>query len=411
VPGTIIRHPEEQPEGIRLEGRIARTPAFAEAQTAARETVLVYRHRLAPPSEVGFLGRFYVGFERLRPVWLGYHLEEGAAALADAPLRLGRAGPLGAIDRALFRHLGVTPPAPDLQALRPLLLHAHFGRGGALALPLARRLGIPLVVTFHGADATKERHYRRRLMPAVYQRRLAALQREAALFVCVSEFVRDRLLERGFPADKLEVIHQGIELDVSPPLAAPQWEEPYFLFVGRFVEKKGASDLIRAIRLLDARGSDARLVLVGDGPLAGTLREEARGLPGVSFPGWLPNDAVRLAMRRAAAVCVPSVTAASGDAEGLPSVILEAMAEAAPVVASRHAGIAEAIEHGRSGLLVPEGDPLALADALEHLVAQPALRARLGAAARQVAAERFNAIGQSRRLEAALLRAAAEARR
>jgi glycosyltransferase involved in cell wall biosynthesis len=387
-------------------------PGAERESDGKRETLLVYRHRLMPPSEVGFLRRFYLGFERLRPVWLGYHLEAGAAALADAPLRLGRAGALGAIDRALFRHLGIIPAAPDLRALRPLALHAHFGRGGAIALPLARRLGIPLVVTFHGADATKERHYRRHLVPPVYQRRLAALQREAALFVCVSEFVRDRLLERGFPPDKLEVIHQGIELDVAPPpIAKPNWEEPYILFVGRFVAKKGASDLLTAMRLLAASGSDARLVLVGDGPLAGALRAEAQGLANVSFPGWLPNEQVRLAMRHAAAVCVPSRTAESGDAEGLPSVILEAMAEAAAIVATRHAGIAEAIEHGNSGLLVLEGDPLALADALEHLVAQPALRARLGAAARNVAAERFNAIGQSRRLEAALLRVAAEAPR
>ncbi len=377
-----------------------------EGQVTERQTLLVYRHRLAPPSEVGFLRRFYVGFEQLTPVWLGYHIDAGAAALTQEPLRLGRSGPLGAIERALFRHCGILPATPDLRALRPLALHAHFGPGGALALPIARRLGIPLVVTFHGADATKERHYRRHLVPPVYQRRLAALQREAALFVCVSEFVRDRLIERGFPPDKLAVIHQGIELDVTPPVAPSRWDDPYILFVGRFVEKKGVADLIRAARLLDRRGSGARLVLIGDGPLAGALREEAKGLALVSFPGWLPNEEVRLAMRRAAAVCVPSVTAGSGDAEGLPSVILEAMAEAAPVVASRHAGIAEAVEHGQSGLLVAEGDPLALADALEHLIEQPALRARLGAAARNVAAERFSAIRQSRLLEAALLRAA-----
>ena len=174
--------PEEHPAGLRLEGRTCdRTRAVLPGSD--REPVLVYRHRLAPASEIGFLRRFYVGFERLQPVWLGYHLEEGAATLTAAPLRLGRAGPFGTIDRALFRHFGVMPPAPDLRSLRPRVLHAHFGRGGTLALPLARHLGIPLVVTFHGADATKERHYRRGLVPPVYQRRLGALQREAALFV------------------------------------------------------------------------------------------------------------------------------------------------------------------------------------------------------------------------------------
>src|SRR6266566_1117457 len=100
-----------------------------EGEISRPETVLVYRHRLAPLSEVVFLRRFYLGFERLAPVWLG------------------RGGPLGALDRTLFRHLGLLPPHPDLRALRRVVLHAHFGRGGALALPIARALGIPLVVT------------------------------------------------------------------------------------------------------------------------------------------------------------------------------------------------------------------------------------------------------------------------
>jgi glycosyltransferase involved in cell wall biosynthesis len=289
--------------------------------------------------------------------------------------------------------------------MRPRLIHAHFGRGGALALPIARALGVPLVVTFHGADATKETHYRRRLVPRVYARRLAALQREAALFVCVSEFVRDTLLARGFPAEKLAVIHQGVEIDTNPPAAAPEGE-PYILFVGRFVEKKGVAHLIEAMRLLSARGSAARLVLVGDGPLAEPLRAQARGLERVTFAGWLPNLEVRRLMRGAAAVCVPSLTARDGDSEGLPTVIFEAMAEGAPVVATRHAGIPEAVEQGRTGLLVPAGDAPALAAALERVATNPELRQALGAAARRVATERFSAIDQSRRLEAALLRAA-----
>jgi colanic acid/amylovoran biosynthesis glycosyltransferase len=372
-----------------------------------RDTVLVYRHRLAPLSEVGFLHRFYVGFERLVPVWLGCRLEPGASALTGDKLRLGRTGALGALDRALFRHLGIVPAQPDLHALRPRLLHAHFGQGGALALPIARALGIPLVVTFHGGDATKETHSRRRVVPRVYARRLATLQRDAALFVCVSEFVRDRLLARGFPPEKLEVIHQGVEFDAAPP-ASPAAALPYVLFVGRFVEKKGVSHLIEAMRLIEERGSEVGLVLVGDGPLGGALREQARGLKRVSFPGWLPNAEVRRRMQGALALCVPSVTASDGDSEGLPTVIFEAMAEAAPVVGSRHAGITEAVEHGRTGLVVPEGDPRMLADALALLIEDPELRRRLGTAARAVAAERFSAVGQSRRLEAALLRVAGD---
>jgi glycosyltransferase involved in cell wall biosynthesis len=103
---------------------------------------------------------------------------------------------------------------------------------------------------------------------------------------------------------------------------------------------------------------------------------------------------------------VPSITAREGDAEGLPTVIFEAMAEGVPVVGSDHAGIAEAVEHGSTGLIVPAGDPTALADAFAGLIASPELRHRLGTAARTAAAERFSALRQSRVLEAALLRAA-----
>ena len=380
------------------------------ADTVAR-TVLVYRHRLAPRSEVAFLRRFYQGFERLTPAWVGCYRGDGATQLTAEPLILGRAGPFGALDRTLFRHLGTVPPVPDLRTLRPRLVHAHFGRGGAFALPLARFLGVPLVVTFHGGDATKEAHYRRNLIPRIYERRLAALQREAAAFVCVSDFVRDRLAARGFPPEKLIVIHQGVELGAGcdDAGAAASGPEPYVLFVGRFVEKKGARDLIAAMRTLRDRGAPVRLVLVGDGPLAAALREQAAGLSGVTFLGWQSNDEVRRLMRRALAVCVPSVTARDGDAEGLPSVIFEAMAEGVPVVGSRHAGIAEAIEHERTGLLVPPGDPAALAAAIARLAAAPEERRQLGDMARRVAADRFDAVRQSRRLEQVLLRVVDEA--
>lgn len=367
-----------------------------------REVLLVYRHRLGLPSEVGFLSRFYTGFERLQPFWLGYHIEPGVDALTATPLRLGRPGPFGTLDRALFRR-GILPKSPDLSALRPRLVHAHFGRGGALALPIARILGIPLVVTFHGGDATKETHYRQRLVPRLYARRLRSLQREAALFVCVSEYVRDRLLARGFPPDKLEVVRQGVDIGpASRPGEASN--DARILFVGRFVDKKGVRHLIEAMRILAARGVTAGLELVGDGPLAAVLREAAADVAGISFTGWLPNTEVRRRMRSASALCVPSVTAADGDAEGLPTVIFEAMAEGIPVVATRHAGIAEAVAHGDTGLLVAEADPFALADAIQRLIAQPDLRQRLGTAARTAALERFDAIRQSRQLEAALLR-------
>jgi glycosyltransferase involved in cell wall biosynthesis len=372
-----------------------------------RETVLVYRHRLIPPSEAAFVGRFYSGFKTLAPVWLGYHLDSGVRSLTDHPLRVGRDGIRGAVDRAMFRHLGVVPPEPDLGAIRPRVIHALFGRGGAMALPIARALHVPLVVTFLGADATKDKHYRHHLIPHVYERRLAALQREAVLFVCLSGFLRDKLIARGFPPEKVEVIHHGTVIDdatTAPTAPAASSGEPYVLFAGRFVEKKGVTHLLAAMRRLDEQGRGARLVLVGDGPLGAQLRQQGEGMRRVEFRGWLPNAELRQHMRGALAVCVPSVTATDGDAEGLPTVVFEAMAAGVPVVATTHAGIPEAIDHDVTGLLVPEADPAALAEALAAVIARSELRARLGAAARDGAVERFDAARQSRRLEEALLR-------
>ena len=367
-----------------------------------RETFLVYRDRLVPRSEVHFLRRLYVGFDHLVPAWVGRRRDDGLADLGEEPLFIGGAGTRGIVERALFRQFGMLPTTPDLAALRPRLIHAHFGLGGALALPIARALEIPLVVTFHGGDATKDAHYRRRVPRTVFQRRLANLQREAALFVCVSEFVRDRLLVRGFPPEKLLVNHYGTELEPQDRGAACAGEG-YVLFAGRFVEKKGIAILLEAMRRLD-RAKSPTLVLVGDGPMREELQRTAAPLRRVEFAGWLPNDKLRCRMRGALAVCVPSLAASDGDAEGLPNVVLEAMAAGAPVIASRHAGIPEAVEDELTGLLVPPDDPQALADALQRVIEDPALRRRLGAAGRAAAARRFSAVEQSRRLESILQR-------
>jgi glycosyltransferase involved in cell wall biosynthesis len=306
----------------------------------------------------------------------------------------------------------VLPSVPNIAAIRPRVVHALFGRGGAMALPIARQLGVPLVVTYLGADATKDSHYQRRLIPHIYGRRLADLQREAALFVCLSGFLRDKLIARGFPSDKIEVIHHGTVIEDAPPSpAASVIDEPYILFAGRFVEKKGLTHLLEAMRRLEEQGRGARLVVIGDGALAPQLRQQAEGMVRVSFLGWRPNPELRGLMRDALAVCVPSVVAANGDSEGLPTVVFEAMAEGAPVIATTHAGIPEAIDPGVTGLLVPEADPAALAEALAAVITQPELRARLGASARQAAHERFDARRQSRRLEEALLRVSEPMRR
>jgi len=365
-------------------------------------TALLYRDRLIPRSEAAFMRRQYCAFDELSPYWLGCRFDDGLDDLGAPGHLLGRPGALGAIERALFKQFGRLPSTPHLGALNPVVIHAHFGRGGALALPIARALGLPLVVSFHGGDATKDKHYRHQLIPTIYQRRLEDLKREAKLFVCVSDFIRRRLIDRGFPAAKLVVNRYGIEVEGLAEPRAPD-APPTVLFVGRFVEKKGIATLLDAMAILRGERNPLRLSLVGDGELGSLVAARAAELGGIEQAGWLANDAVKQRMAGTLALVVPSVTAKAGDAEGLPNVILEAMAAGIPVVGSDSAGIAEAIAQERTGLVVPPGNASALAEALARLASDPALRQAMALAGRARAIAEFSAPDQSRRLEQILL--------
>lgn len=360
-------------------------------------TIFAYLDTIGVPSEVSFLKRFYVGFEHVTPYWVGWNVGRDIDALPQPKVMLGRKGPLRVLDRLLFKTVGVMPPRPHLWHFRPRLIHAHFGRGGALALPLARAMKVPLVVTFHGGDATKDKHYDQGLVPKIYQSRLSALQDYATAFHCVSDYIRDALLRRGFPPEKLFVVRTGVEVSPDEP-AAPEGE-PYVLFVGRLVEKKGLSHLIDAMDILQQRGTPVRLVVIGDGPLAATLKRHAEKLQRVEFLGWQANTEVRQWMRDAAAVCVPSLTAETGDAEGLGHVTLEAMDAGAPVIASRHGGICEVVEDSVNGLLVEPGNAGEIAAAISRIVTQPDLGRGLGAKGRETIRQNFDAVTQSRILE------------
>jgi colanic acid/amylovoran biosynthesis glycosyltransferase len=176
------------------------------------------------------------------------------------------------------------------------------------------------------------------------------------------------------------------------------------LFVGRLVEKKGVDTLIDAMAILRQSAPGLELSVIGDGPARGDLEKQAQaaGIK-VKFHGWLDEKKVRSAMRRALLLAVSSRTAAGGDSEGLPTVIMEAMAFGVPVVATRHAGIPEIISDKVTGLLVPEADAGALAGAILTLKNEPELTNRLRGEAYADVRARFDADRQSALLERMLL--------
>jgi len=356
---------------------------------------LVFRDKLLLPSE-GFIPTHYRGFDRLQPVYVANRFGWCADELVGPKLATGR-GPIG---RFLFKQTGHVDLGP-MRAFDPVALHAHFGRGGALALPLARQLGLPLYVTYHGGDATKNTHQRQRLIPTIYQRRLAALQDYARAFLCVSDFVARRLADQGFPRDKLVTHYIGIDCS---RLEAPQARTGPYLFAGRLTGKKGVDVLLAAMRRLQAAGHVVpRLDIAGAGPDEALLRAAADGLDTVRFLGWQTPDALAKLMARATAVVVPSREAADGDCEGLPTVVLEAIRAGAPVIATRHAGIPEVITHEVSGLLAPENDADALAALLQQAIDNAAhLPSFVSAAQRRLTTD-FDAQTQSRRLQQILL--------
>ncbi len=364
--------------------------------------VLVYCDRLlAPPEE--FVPRQYLAFESLRPVFLGCRRDAAFDRLGHEAAILGEMPGVGTLQVPLFRQFGHVPAALIRWAQEHdvRIIHAQFGRGGALALPLAEALDVPLVVTFHGGDASKDKHFRRSLpVGTVFQRRWPRLQQQARKFQCVSVFVRHRLQERGVRDEILAVHHLGV---VIPPMPT---QDPVpsnrLLAVGRFVAKKGFDDAIAALCLARASGMDIELDLIGDGPLRPKLVALAGDLP-VRFHGWCGPEKVAQAMADAFVLLVPSKVASSGDSEGLPTVVLEAQARGLPVIGTRHAGIPDAIQDRMNGLLVPESDPPALADAIIQLAKDPALRAGLREAALRSVRADFDAVRQSQRLERRLL--------
>jgi colanic acid/amylovoran biosynthesis glycosyltransferase len=258
-----------------------------------------------------------------------------------------------------------------VRTFRPDVVHAHWiVPQGIVAIAAAR--GVPMVLSTLGGDIYA---LRGRFWDRVHR----TVLRRASAVTTMNREMRARLLELGAPTDQTHLLTPGT--DIRLIRAAGNNVDAVrgrILVAGRLVEKKGIQVLLEAVRQL--RTSSWSLDVVGDGPLRKRLETAAEGLP-VRFLGQLGRENLGRAMHEAEVFVAPSVPAASGDQDGVPIVLLDAMAAGCAIVGSRLAGIDEVVEDGRSGVLVPPGDVAALAGAIDTVLSSGRMRSALGQAA------------------------------
>ena len=355
------------------------------------------------------------------------------------PHVFGYAGSLKADVRFRASALAVTPLAVAAgirTAIRvarmanATLMHGHWVVPGGFMARVAAGGRLPLVISLHGSDVyVAERHgLARRAARTAFSR--------AAWITACSADLRDRALALGANRERSEVLPYGVDTVRFAPSPDTRQatrqrlglsgdgvsagsgglfpsgrtsietgcrDSTIIFAAGRLVRKKGFEYLIDAAARLAPRWPAMRVVIAGGGDLADELKGRARDAgiaEAVTFLGAVSQSEMPALLAAADIVAVPSVRDDSGNVDGLPNVVMEALASATPLVTTPAGGIGSVVEHARTGLLVPERDPEALAAAFETLLADKELRARLGQAARREVCERYTWEQYAARLEA-----------
>jgi colanic acid/amylovoran biosynthesis glycosyltransferase len=358
---------------------------FASARSAER--------KIQPLVEsYGLLGRtryYHVPASRFRRVWAGLGML--FKMIMARKLQIIRALNIRAFGRqaASLRLLYLLYPLLDRGPYD--ILHCHFGTVGLAGTQL-KDLGVPgkLIVTFHGNDISK---FIKTEGVDVYRR----LFEKADLLMPVSEYWRQRLVALGADPARVQVHHMGIDPRrfAFRPRSHPGGEEVCLLTVGRLVEKKAIPFALQAVAMLTQRHPDwkIRYNIIGSGAQEADLRQQIdqSGLQGRAYLlGSRTRDEVYQYMLDSHIFLLPSITDTDGDQEGIPVVIMEAMATGMPILSSLHSGIPELVQDGRSGYLVPERDVAGLVDRLEQLITHPEAWAEMGQINRRLVEDGYN---------------------
>jgi len=263
---------------------------------------------------------------------------------------------------------------------------AEFGGIGAAVLKACKKFKLPLVVHFHGADAYKHEMIDR------FKHKYKEMFDYSAAIIAVSRHMAEQLIRLGAPREKVFYSSCGVDTNRfqrSSSLGAPM----QVIAVGRFVEKKAPYLTILAFKKVLKRLPEARLVMVGAGVLHDIcckLIESLHIEDSVELKDILTHDQVAELMQQSRVFVQHSLVPVSGDREGTPVAILEAAASGLPVVSTKHAGIIDAVLHGKTGFLVDEGDIDAMADYIYQLLCNPELASKMGKNAREHISANFS---------------------
>ncbi len=293
----------------------------------------------------------------------------------------------------------------EYQTLKSLLerhgadvMHIYFGHTGVHLLPFIEEWNKPCVVSFHGADVAHKKEIKD------YPAKLRRLFDAVPLVFARSQSLFERLVKLGCPPEKLRINRTGIPLtdfpfvDRQPPRDG-KWR---VVQACRLIPKKGVATSLRAFAVFKKDNPKAELFIAGKGPLQPELEMLAEGLGilrDVHFLGFLSQRKLLDLYASSHLFLHPSEMSANQDQEGVPNSVLEAMATGLPVVATRHGGIPEAVEHGRTGFLVAEEDHVGLADAMHLITRSPDLLTQMGTRAHATVTERFEQDAQIDQLE------------
>lgn len=312
------------------------------------------------------------------------------------------------IRRFYLKHIRHEPPIVyrgEFQTLfkilknRPTdLMHVYFGHTAVHLLPFIEEWNKPVVVSFHGADVMLREGQPR------YTEDMRRMLELVPMVLVRSESLRDRVIDLGCAPDKIRLNRTGIPLDHFPYYERQVAQDGawHFIQACRLIPKKGLRVALEAFAHFRKQHPRARFTIAGEGPMAKELQElVARlGLGGaVEFRGFLGQSELNALFREGHVFVHPSQLTSDRNQEGIPNSMLEAMSTGLPVLATLHGGIPEAVENGRTGLLVSERDVAALHESMLRLAAEPGLWSEMGRAASRAMHENFEHRAQVARLE------------